>query len=272
LGFAEIVVFYVIDYVPVRFNNRVLNSLYRVVDKICVCHVDFTWNLTFAMTEAREKIGIKQEWTNQMVVPTGTHFEKIEHLPFEQVERAQIAFLSHLRKGQGIELILEALPIVIKKVPSAQLLVIGTGPLESYFKTEVQKKGLEKNVKFLGYIKNHDEIERIISKCSVGIAPYVPDPDSYTWFADPGKPKVYMGCGVPVIITRVPEVALEIEKRGAGIAIKYDKQDLSDALVRLLTDDNLYRKCRSNALDFASTYTWDNVFCQAFNQVLAHQN
>ena len=64
----------------------------------------------------------------------------------------------------------------------------------------------------------------------MGIAPYVPDPNSFTWYADPGKPKVYLGCGIPVIITKVPEVAFEISKRKAGIAINYDSHELSEAI------------------------------------------
>ena len=82
----------------------------------------------------------------------------------------------------------------------------------------------------MGYIESHEEIEEIVAKCRVGIAPYVPDPNSFTWYADPGKPKVYLGCGIPVIITKVPEVAFEISKRKAGIAINYNSHELSEAI------------------------------------------
>lgn len=268
LGFVKVVIFYVIDYVPVRFKNVILNNVYHSVDKICVRHADYTWNLTSAMAIGRERRGIRKEETNQMTVPTGTNFEEAKQLPFEQVERKTIVFLSHLREGQGIELILEALPEVVKEIPSAKLVVIGTGPLENYFKSEVKKRNLDNNVVFLGYIEDHGEIEKIVSKCGVGLAPYVPDSDSFTWYADPGKPKVYLGCGVPVIITRVPEVAFEIEKRGAGIAINYDKHELIGAIVKILTNDEVYRQCRQKALEFASKYTWDNVFDEALKHLL----
>jgi len=113
-----------------------------------------------------------------------------------------------------------------------------------------------------------NSIEEIISKCRVGVAPYFPDPNSFTWYADPGKPKVYLGCGVPVIITRVPEVAFEIEEKGAGIVINYDKDDFTNAMLTLLTDDDVYLQYRQRAMDFASEYTWDNIFLRAFAQTL----
>ena len=267
LGFAKVTIFYVIDYVPIRFKNVLLNSVYRSFDKLCVYNADYTWNLTSAMADAREKIGIRKEDTNQIIVPTGMHAEKIKSRPAKDLDRNSIVFLSHLRKGQGIELVLQALPEVIKEIPSAKLIVIGTGPLENYFKEEVEKRGLGRNVTFLGYIESHEEIEEIVAKCRVGIAPYVPDPNSFTWYADPGKPKVYLGCGIPVIITKVPEVAFKISKRKAGIAINYNSRELCDAIKKMLNDDKVYEIYRTNAVQFACELSWDTVFTKAFSKL-----
>lgn len=267
LGFAQVTIFYVIDYVPFRFKNVVLNNIYRSIDRLCVYNADYTWNLTSAMADARQKIGISKSSTNQITVPTGTHFEKLKRMPLARSDRDTIVFLSHLRKGQGIELVLEALPEVIKEIPSVKLIVIGTGPLEKHFKEEVKKRKMTDNVVFLGYIENPDEIDEIVAKCRVGIAPYIPDPDSFTWYADPGKPKIYLGCGIPVIITKVPEVALEISKREAGIAINYSSRELADAITKLLNDDVLYEKYRANAVQFASELDWGTIFTQAFSNL-----
>ena len=266
LGYAEITIFYVIDYVPQRFKNKILNSIYHSIDRICVYNSDYTWNLTSAMTSARERIGVRKSETCQMVVPTGTHPDS-ENYAANSVDENSIVFLSHLRKGQGIELVIEALPKIIKEIPSAKLVVIGTGPLEQYFKDEVVKHKLENNVSFLGYIEDHKKIEKIVSKCKVGLAPYVPDPNSFTWYADPGKPKVYLGCGIPVIITKVPEVAYEISKREAGIAINYNSHELSEAIIKILSDNSLYQTFRSNTIKFASQLDWDSVFTEAFSKI-----
>ena len=268
LGFAQITIFYVIDYVPSRFKNVILNNMYRSIDRFCVCTADYTWNLTSAMADARQKIGISKSSTNQITIPTGTHFEKLKSMRLARSERNTVVFLSHLRKGQGIELVLEALPEVVKQIPSVKLVVIGTGPLEKYFREEVKKRNLTDNIVFLGYIEDPEEIDKIVAKCRVGIAPYVPDPDSFTWYADPGKPKVYLGCGIPVIITKVPEVAFEISKRGAGIAINYNSHELSEAIIKILSNDILYQTFRSNAIKFASQLDWDSVFVEAFSKIL----
>ena len=267
LGFVQITIFYVIDYVPLRFKNVILNNLYLFIDRLCVYSADYTWNLTSVMADARQKIGIIKDKTNQITVPTGTPYKKIRNIPIGRSGTNNIVFLSHLRKGQGIELVLEALPEVIKEIPSVKLIVIGTGPMEKYFKEEVKKRNIDNNVVFLGYIESHDEIERIVSKCRVGIAPYVPVRESFTWYADPGKPKVYLGSGIPVIITKVPEVAFEISKREAGIAINYSSHELSTASIAILKDDRLYKKFRTNAIQFASELNWDFIFVEAFSKL-----
>jgi glycosyltransferase involved in cell wall biosynthesis len=269
MGFVQIVIFYVIDYVPSsRFSNKMLNIMYQRFDQICVRHADYTWNLSSAMSDARKERGITVNESSQMTVPTGTRLES-NFLPFEQITRTDLAFLSHLREGQGIELILDVMPELIKKAPSVRLLVIGTGPLENHFREEVKKSGLSKNVVFFGYIEDHNKIEKIVSKCGIGIAPYVPDPNSFTWYADPGKPKVYLGCGVPIIITKVPEVATEIQNSNAGIAIRYDKNDLINAILLILENEQIHRNLRQGAIKFASTHTWDEVYLKAFRKILS---
>ncbi len=87
-------------------------------------------------------------------------------------------------------------------------------------------------------------------------------------YADPGKPEVYLGCGIPVIITKVPEVTFEISKREAGIAINYDSHELSNAINTLLNNDILYEKYRENARRFASEICWNVVFIQGLSKLL----
>lgn len=165
---------------------------------------------------------------------------------------------------QGLELIVESLPIVIKRIPRVKLIVIGTGLLAQKLKDIVCELRLEKSVEFKGFIADHRDVETILSKCGVGLAVYPPNPKSFTYYADPSKPKQYMACGLPVIVTRVPQVAHDIEKRGSGIVINYDKEALANAIIRLLTDDNLYATCRRNAIEFASEHEWSGIFDKAF--------
>lgn len=264
IGKVKKVIFYTIDYLPKRFDNKILNGLYHWVDRYCVRHSNQNWNLSSRIAEQREKrSATKGKSTPQIVVPIGTHFNRIKRLPIEKINRKHLVYMGHLREGQGIELIIASLPEAVKRIPDLKLLFIGTGHLKNKIEEETGKLGVRSFVEFTGYIEEHKDMERILVRCAVGLAPYEPSPHSLARYTDPGKPKQYLACGLPVIVTRVPEIAKEIEKWPMGITINYDKKELADAIIRLLEDEQFYNKCRKNAVEFASGLSWNKIFERA---------
>ncbi len=177
--------------------------------------------------------------------------------------------MGHLRKGQGIELIIETLPYIIKKIPDVKLLIIGTGELENFLKKRSNELGLNENIKFKGFVKDHRNIENMLTKCAVGLAIYEPDSNNITQYTDPSKPKQYMACGLPIIITDVPWIAKEIRKKRMGLVINYDKVELAEAVIKLLKDDKFYAESRENAINFVSTLSWDRIFDKALLKALS---
>lgn len=264
LGKVERVLFYTIDYVPRRFDNWLVNEIYHAIDHFCVKNCDLVWNLSSAMVEGREKWGVSTKYrTKQVVVPTGTDISIGLSQP-NNIDRNKMVFMGHLRPGQGVESLIRAMPGILKEVPKARLIIIGTGPLEEELKREVKKLGLEGHVEFTGYIEDYKDMLTCLAACSVAIAPYVDDEGTFTRYADPAKPRDYAGVGLPVVITKVPQVAWEIDKSGAGIAIDDDVAQLVSSVVSILRkDDTEYQALRENALNFARDYSWDNIFTKA---------
>lgn len=253
------VIFYAIDYVPNRFNNKFLNWVYHKVDTFCAKSCDYVWNLSKRMIEARRRKGVKKI-NNQLIVPIGVHSERIKVLPINRINRKTIVYMGHLREKQGLELVIESFPEIVKKVPDIKFIIIGKGRLEKYLKNRTQELKLENYVELMGYIEDHKKVEEILKTCAVGLALYEPGPDSFTWYTDPSKPKQYMVCGLPVIITRVPEIAKVIDERKLGIVVDYRKEDFVAAVIRLLKDESYYKKCRENAIEFISNISWNAIF------------
>jgi glycosyltransferase involved in cell wall biosynthesis len=122
-------------------------------------------------------------------------------------------------------------------------------------------------ITFHGLIEDHAEVERILSRCAIGLAPYEPAPGSFTPFADPGKPKDYLACGLPVLITDVPRVARQIAEAGAGRLIEYTPESLRDAVVGILTDEQVYRRMRECAIELGARFDWTAIFADALDAV-----
>lgn len=262
------IVFYTIDYVPKRFANPFLNSLYHFLDRLAISKSHKVWNLSRRMVSEREKSGISEKFRNKQIeVPIGTDIKR-NPLSFDKIDKNKIVFLGHLRNGQGVEMLISAMEKVTKKVKSAHLLIIGGGSLENSLRFKIKSIGLEKKIKITGFIKDYDDVEEYLRDGAIAVAPYVDDKNTYTRYTDPGKPKDYLASGMPVIITKVPQVAYQIEKNRCGLAIDYNKKQLEDSLIDLLTNETKLKEFRKNAFIFAKKYTWERIFKEAISQTL----
>nr|MBI5455845.1 glycosyltransferase [Candidatus Levybacteria bacterium] len=264
IGKVGYLVFYTIDYIPNRFENKILNSIYHFLDRFAVKKSNKVWNLSSIMIDEREKRGVDSKYRNkQIVVPIGTSIP-VKSIKNNDRDRYQIVHMGHLLEKQGVEKLIEAMKDVIVKVPKAHLLVVGGGPLETKLKRDVIRFKLQKYVKFTGFVKEFSEVEKMLQMSAIAVAPYLDSKDTYTRYTDPGKPKDYLANGLPVVITKVPQVAYEIEKNKCGIAINDDKKELAKALITLLTNETMLNEFRKNALIMAKKYTWNKIFDKVF--------
>lgn len=263
MGLVKTVIYYTIDYVPKRFNNQLINSFYHQMDGFSVKHSDYVWNLSSVMVGEREKRGISHEYRlKQLVVPIGTDTVKIDSSI--KTQKHHVAHMGHLLKKQGVQLVIDAIPIIIKKVPAFHLEIIGGGEYEDNLKAQVKKMKIDKYVTFHGFIKNHKDVEKLLMKCEFGVAPYTDEVDNYVRYTDPGKVKAYLAVGLPVVITKVPDVYRYLENHKCGIAVEYKKEALAQAIVTLLLDRKKLELYKKNALLAAKEFSWEKIFSKAF--------
>ena len=107
----------------------------------------------------------------------------------------------------------------------------------------------------------------LLTSLGIGLSPYSPEETNLSRYAWPARVIDYLACGLPVIITKVPAVALEIEKKKAGILIKYNEKELVSAIEKLFTNDRFYFQARQNAFKLVNHLSWDNIFQRAFSQI-----
>ncbi|MBI1870776.1 MAG: glycosyltransferase [Chlamydiae bacterium] len=263
IGVVRRVIFFSIDYVPVRFTNQWVNRFYHWIDGWVYRSCDFTWNLSERMIEAREKIGLCRE-VKHKVVPHGVHFERIQRLPFEKIHRNEIVFMGTLLEKQGIQYLIRALPLVRDVISEVTLTVIGAGPYEKDLKKLVQSLNLNDQIHFLGYIENHQELENILCQGALAIALYETRDGNFSYYADPGKLKNYLAAGLPVLMTDVPSIAQEMVRNHCGMIVSLNSPDIAQAVIHLLKSDETLKGYRRNAIQFASQYEWSEVFKKAF--------
>lgn len=263
LGRVRRVAFYVIDYTPQRFPNPVLNRIYALVDRLAATRSDLVWNLSERMRTVRREQGVAEE--RNCLVPVGVDLAKVVQAPRAKVKRRRLLYMGALMENKGLQLMIEAFPEVLKRVPGAELHIVGYGPFEAEVKRLASASPAHARIKVPGGMPP-EALFKLVPSYGVGLSPYLDDPGSYTWWCDPTKPKEYLACGLPLIITRVPWIWERVadRRKPMGLAIDYRRDALIAACVRLLKDDRFYWKCRRNALEFAATLDWKSIYGRAF--------
>ncbi|MEK7572841.1 MAG: glycosyltransferase [Patescibacteria group bacterium] len=267
LGLIKKLVFYTIDYTPLRFKNKILNNIYHLIDRVACYNADAIWILSNRMITARKQNGVDTKRSaKNITLPMGANLSRINVLPIEKTNRYDIVFAGILLEKQGVQLILDSLPMIILKIPKVRFIIIGQGEYEQTLKDLTISLKINNHVIFEGFVKNHKDVENILARSAIGVAPYIPSPDNYTFYTDPGKPKLYLGCGLPVVITDVPAIARVIKSQKAGIIADYAAESFTKALVELLSNDALYKTYRENAIKLSKTYNTNTLIAEALDK------
>lgn len=258
--------YWAIDFVPEnRFRARFKNYIYQKINISGYRQSDEMWDLSPRMAEAREKfLGIKfSDYQSHKIVPYGMWIDRIKRFSYEECEKDTVVFMGHLIEKQGVQLIIQAIPDIIKEVPNFKFKIIGGGNYGSKLIELARKLDVLKYCDFHGKIDDIIELEKEVAISAVAVAPYIKELDTWTYYADPGKIKTYLACGVPLLLTDIPWNAGEIEKNGCGKIICEEKSNIVKGIIDMMNSIK-NQECRSKALEYSKRFDYKNIFSNLF--------
>lgn len=266
LGRTKRVAYYVIDFTPVRFRNRLMNSLYQRINKLACYHADIIWNVSARMIGGREEIGIERDRSApQLTVPLGCSYGDIRRRSSGEANPDEIVYFGSLREEHGPGLIIEALPEIVQRVPGVRVTFVGDGELRGVLERRAEELGVGGQVRFTGYVESGEEVYDILAASGLALATYPSGGDTYKTWSDPGKVKIYLASGLPILITDVPPIAREIERRGAGRIVDGYPSALAQAVADIATDREAYARMRENAIALGAEFDWDAIWKRTFS-------
>lgn len=113
------------------------------------------------------------------VIPNAVNIEQFELITDRNIalekkvgfENCQVlGFLGSFYGYEGIDLTIEAMPVILAKNPDVRLLLVGGGPQEQNLKQQVTSLGLEGNVVFTGRVP-HSEVGKYYSLVDLLVYP-----------------------------------------------------------------------------------------------------
>jgi PEP-CTERM/exosortase A-associated glycosyltransferase len=159
-----------------------------------------------------------------------------------------VGFIGSFYAYEGLDLLVEALPLVIGKRPDVRLLLVGGGPQEQALKRLVQHHGLQDSVVFTGRVP-HGEVQRYYS--IVDVLAYPRHLMRLTDIVTPLKPLEAMAQGRLVVASDVGGHRELIRDGETGVLFKAGSaEQLAAAIVGLANHPERSATVRASARRF----------------------
>jgi glycosyltransferase involved in cell wall biosynthesis len=143
-------------------------------------------------------------------------------------------YVGHISYGSEVNLVLEALPSVIKAIPNIRIVIVGSGDGLPMLQEQARLSGLAERVVFAGWV-DHQQTPVYLAAADLALYPYR---DTLINRAkSPSKITAYMAMGKPIVASAVGEIVEYLEGGRAGLlAPPGDARAFAEAMVTLLRD------------------------------------
>ncbi|MEO0069890.1 MAG: glycosyltransferase family 4 protein [candidate division WOR-3 bacterium] len=173
-----------------------------------------------------------------------------------------ILFVGRLDKRKGVTVLIRAMPLILKFLPEARLIVVGKGPMDKACQILVQRLGIAKAVDFVGAVSQSD-LPNYYHNADVFCSPALGGETQGVVLLEA------MACGVPVVASRIPGYDETVQDGINGLLCPpNDIKSLSQLIVQVLINDKLRCELINNALERVKLYAWPLVAEKTLNYYL----
>jgi PEP-CTERM/exosortase A-associated glycosyltransferase len=168
-----------------------------------------------------------------------------------------LGFIGSFYAYEGLPLLLDAMPIMLKQNPDLRLLLVGGGPQEALIKDKAKALNLSEQVIFTGRVP-HDEVQAYYNQVDAFVYPRLSM--RLTELVTPLKPLEAMAQGRLVIASDVGGHKELIKDRKTGYLFKADDVNaLAETVIELLNDKEKWPEMRKAGRAFVETErNWAN--------------
>jgi len=167
----------------------------------------------------------------------------------------KIVFSGVMYHHRGLDVLLDAAPNIIEKIPETKIVLLGDGPEMKKLTKLVHQNNLDSNIEFKGWIDRND-IPNHLSDASIGIGPL--KQTTVTENALPIKVLEYMASSLPMIAKSgtLPDDVLKNNENGYFVE---NYSELSEKIILLLKNPELVEKMGKNSLNMVQKFSWEKI-------------
>ena len=190
----------------------------------------------------------------------GAWLERVQTVGTEGYEARRLAFLAHLVRRQGADILLEALAVLHSQAARITADVIGSGPLEDDLRARARALGLDDVVTFHGFVDDHREVERLLASASLGMAPYRPGGDDFYGIRRSGQTEGISRRRPADRGNRRAAERTRVARDGGAEIVPFEATAIAEAVLRVLDSPETWKKRSEAARAYARRFDWPLLF------------
>ncbi|MBE6493363.1 MAG: glycosyltransferase family 4 protein [Methanosphaera stadtmanae] len=187
-------------------------------------------------------------------------FPKVESKSYT---KPTIACVARLVEYKRVEDLIRAVHIVKEVIPDIQCKIVGTGPLDSELKNLSKELDLDDNVEFLGFVEKHEDVMKIVNSSRVFCLPSIVEGFGIVIIEA-------LSLKTPFVAARIPPVVEASGQKGGLFFEPKNYKELSDCLLKLFKDDELYNELQIEGYEQSTNYSKEvigNKLNKIFNEL-----
>lgn len=184
------------------------------------------------------------------IIPNG--IDHAHYRPAEGVPGPIVLSLGRVEPYKRIDLVIDAMSRVLTRMPDARLVIVGRGDAVPTLTAQVARLGIGHAVTFRGFVGEDEKVALY-----QGARVFVNTSEKEGWGLTVLEANA---CGTPTVASDVPGLRDAVRHDESGLLVPFgDVGATAEALLRILTDDGVWRRLRTGALAWSARYTWDAV-------------
>lgn len=190
------------------------------------------------------------------VIPHGTYsvFGSHEDVSIDP-EPNTLLFFGNIVPPKGLDVLVDAIPLVKREIPDVKLVIAGDGKLSRRAKQTIDAH--PENFEVHNYFVPNEEVKQLFARVEAVVLPYR---DQHGLKGHSGALSTAFSFGKPVVASTAGEFQELVEGSGAGITVPPDEPErLATAIERVLSDPDARARMSENSLEMAEKLSWDNI-------------
>lgn len=189
---------------------------------------------------------------NVVVIPHGT-YDLFTHYKKEiPEEKNTVLFFGNIREYKGLNILLTAVPAIVKQIPELKVIIAGEGDLSPYqpLMGVCNRSTLEIHNEFIP----DGLVASLFQRSTLVVLPYT------EMSGMSGVLNVAYAFGKPVIVSDVGGLDEAVEHGKTGLLVPpSDPKALADAIIQLLANPDVRTKMETNVKKKAEELSWESV-------------